>query len=291
MQQHQQFSPASNGSIATNFGDGFLLAHNQIFAAIRKKIIQQDIQISSDMNSDYAVFPLSQLDVLLVQRKMYFYDNVSILKKIESKTPRTIDWDEISAQLRRNYLFHESCHFVSRAVTQKYPIKNADLTTPIVVTMLEESFSNACELLAVKDVEDAVHAVFFEFSSYIVHFETKSLIKKLISEIGFEKLFQWTMLSYLHSNFLVESINEQQTNSMLKFLGITASGAVIKKLKSLAKIAFQLNPEFLNATTGFYLKYNLISKSPNEIRKIDFMAHLESTKQYRQMYSELSQFN
>lgn len=258
------------------------MIHNQIFAAIRKRIIQQDVNITSDVDPDYLVFPLSQLDVLLQQRKIYFYDNVSIIKKIETKIPKTIDWDEISAQLRRNFVFHESCHVVSRAVSKKY------FANSITLTILEESFSNTCELLAVKDVDDAVHAAFFEFSSYIVHFELKTLINELVQEIGFEKVFQWTLLTYMHTNFLVKSLDDKRVSRLFQYLGITPSAAVAKRLKSLSKVAFQLNPDFLNATTGFYLKYNLIEDTPQNIQKIDFMSQLENDSRYLQFFSELS---
>ena len=241
------------------------------------------------MDVDYQAFPLSQLEVLLQQRKIYYYDNVSIIKKIEDKTPRSIDWDEISMQLRRNYVFHESCHFISRELSQKNFKK--EIPEPILMTILEESFSNACELMAVRDVDDAVHAAFFEFSSYIVHFEAQHVINELVSEMGFDKVFQWIMLSYVHSNFLIQSLDENRVLRMLKFLGITSSAKVSKELKSLSKVAFQLNPDFLNATTGFYLKYNLISKTPQQIQKIDFMSLLESDGRYRQMFFDLSQMN
>jgi hypothetical protein len=232
------------------------------------------------------VFPLSQLDILQEKRKIYFYDNVSIIKKIESKIPNLVIWEEISAQLRRNFVFHESCHFVSRSA---FLAKFKDELPPLAIKIfIEESFSNACELVAVKDVKDGVHAAFFEFNSYIVHFEAQELISQVIDELGFDKTFQWIWLSYLHCNFLMDRLSDKSFSRLLSFLRISDRPTLVKKLKSLNRIALQLNPDFLNSTTSFYLKYNLISKKIDEIKKIDFMEIIENDDRFGQLFSELS---
>lgn len=234
--------------------------------------------------------PLGQLEMFLSSKKIFYFDNVKVLKGVELKAPKLIAWDSLAVHLKRNMIFHESCHFLARHEFEKNQKLKSKI--PVLQIIFEESFANSCELLAIKDVDDQLHKFFFEFNSYIYVPEVRNLIHDLTDLIGFETVFRWVMISYIYSNFLYDSIPEKDLSRILKIIGLDQKvhASLLKQLKALSKITFLLNPEFKTATTAFYLTYHGYSNGLNDLTSLDFISEIENSSSYKETLYHLSRF-
>ncbi|MBC7420253.1 MAG: hypothetical protein H7328_05945 [Bdellovibrio sp.] len=262
--------------LSDNFGDSLLCKKNKIFSNIRKACLSRSYQFSSAQNEFYQALPLSQLEDVLTKKVIPYVNNVSVLKHLERNWPHVTEWDDLSDNLKRNFVFHESCHAVARSEA----LASQQLTDSLVLQMLiEESFANTCELLAVIDAEDNAHRIFYEISSYTSLFEERTNLKNAQTEIGSEKLMEFILLSYLHSNFLFESLDELQFKRILKiiFKENSPNPSQVKTMKRISKICFTLDEKFKFVTTGFYMRLNGYKMSQSNLLSFDFMARIEQT--------------
>ncbi len=283
--------------LPNNLGDSYLLEQNEIYRKIRKSALTNGFTYTLEFNSAYIALGLSQLNTILQTKKIPYSDNLTILTEIEKMRPQTITWDEISDNLKRNYVFHESCHCVSKTISDQIFLTETDQPSQVLRLLIEESFSNTCELLANKDVDQSAHRIFFELNSYIYISEDRQHLNELIKDFGFEFSFQWILFSYLYSNFLYEQMNDNDFNRILKYLipqqteliKLKQDSKKIKKLRAILKIAFDLNLRFRENTTGFFLKMLGFKKIEKSHTKIDFMSILEKDSRYLKFINALIQ--
>lgn len=273
----QENSPES---LKDHFGDGYLLQHNSIYSEIRRRVLDLNFTFSSERDDLYGALPLAQLDRVLSQKKIPYTNNVTAIEEVCRLHPQTT-WLDIQAQFKKNYLFHESCHAVARSFAPIDSLNSEE--EKILVRLLEESFANSCELLAVMDVHDKTHRDFFEMVSYILMFDAKSDLQRLAKEIGREGLMRWMMLAYLLSNSLREEVSEKNFECMIRIAFQEKADQIFsaqrKSLRAMAKIAFQLNPEFREVTTNFYLKLAGFKDPLATIQGTDFLSLLEGNSE------------
>ncbi len=278
LELHHKFT--STTSLSTNLGDGFLISHNRIYRNIRNQILKVGFQLSDAPNPFYQALPLSQLEALLSAQKIPYTDNVSVLKDIEAKIPNMTDWDDITDNLKTNQIFHESCHGVARDVFQKNLAMSFEHRTPLM--LFEESFANCCELFAICDVDDPAHRIFFKINSYTSLNEERSHLNLAQKNFGASGLAKFLFFSYLHANFLHESLDESQFLRVLKlsFDSSQLTPKDLKTLRALSKISFRLDLRFRVVTTRFYLRLCGIPKDLGPLSEIDFLEPFESDPKY-----------
>ncbi len=281
----------SANAIDDAFGDRYLYKNNFIFRRIRDKGLVTGLKYKSELVSSYVLLPLICLQKIIDSNVIPYFNNGSILYDLEIAFPNTIVWTEVKVSLKKNYHFHESCHVVSRSLFVSV-FQNQILSSnqQLLQIFIEESFSNTCELLAIKDVADVTHKIFFEHNSYIFVPELKTLILELEKFIGFAKLFQFILLNYLNSNFMHFVQSEKFFEKSIQFVDIDKQIIKIysKKLKSLARICYELNPEFKQQTSSLYLKMKKISNSIDQLNQINFFQDLETNQLFKKWLVELS---
>lgn len=269
----QHFSVNTEIGLNRNFGDSYLCSKNKIFRNIRKETLGLGYSFSADQNNNYLALPLSQLATVLSTKKIPYVDNLSVLESIESQMPSQASWTDIRDSFRKNFLFHESCHAVARHYAiDKYPVLDM---------LIEESFANSCELLAVVEAEQSAHKIFYEWNSYTALHEAKTNLKNAMEEFGSVLFFRFIFFGYLHSNFLRNNFEETQLNRVLKIaLKTEISAKQLKTLKALLKICFTLDAGFKEVTTGFYMKLRGVVTDPGQLSKQDFLAIFEKNSSY-----------
>lgn len=269
MELHRQ--ALGNQDLADNFGDGFLVKRNRIYGKIRAAALQAGFQFSSEPNAAYLALPFAQLENILAKKSIPYANNVTVIEKLVAQLKEDVVWDDISDGLRKNFVFHEACHAVARSFARTKTEEDQKAKTFRI--LMEESFANSCEFLAVVDAEDVGHRIFFELNSYTSLFEEKTNIKNAIGNCGWACVFKIMWLAYLHSNYLHEYLDEKQWRRCLEIAGAASlSASQIKSLKALSKVAFTLDPRFRLVTTRFHLKLNGISVSAPEILNFDILA-------------------
>ena len=292
LELHSKFKP--EGFLQDNLGDGCLIETNRIYRAIRKASLQQGLVFSSEFNSDYLALGLTQLENILSAKKIPYFDNISILKKVEKNIPETTMWDEVIDNLKKNNVFHESCHAVARVEALKTLKVDANQDYKVLRLLLEESFANTCELLGIIDVQDSAQKIFYEISSYIYVYEARTHLLSAVKELGLQSVMKIFILSYLHSNFLYDNLSEKEFFRISRYAldGKALEIKSSKNLKALVRISFELNPRFRTLTTGFFMRLQGVKGHPESLTDFDFMSLLEKDPSYKKFLNELvSNFN
>lgn len=279
----QKHESTRDQGLYSSLGDGYLVMNNSIYSAIRQKTQSLDFQFSSLPTPDYLAFPMSQLENILSLKTIYFQNNSSILSEIDRKIPQQIEWNHIGGNLKPNYVFHESCHAIARSFTARLLTKSLDRKAKLVTMLLEESFANTCEFMAILDAQDATHKTFLEVNSFFTKFDDRTHLKNLVQDVGHKKVFKFMLFAYLHSNFLNEHFSPNDFARVIKL------SCEHKALKNLSKNAFELSPGFRFNTTELYLRLNGINDPVMDALAFDYLAIIEQDPSFLKLIDELTE--
>ena len=283
LKNHQNFQQKG---LAGNFGDGYLMEHNRVYRQIRKAALAGGYKFSSDPNGAYEVFPLLQLERLLKAKIFPYSNNVRVFEEMPPSQLEVLVWDDLVGNLKRNFVFHEGCHGVIRDLVSEHFGK--DPQPSVWQMLLEESFANTAELLGIMDVDNATHRAFYELNSYNTLFEHRTGLKKAMDELGSNVLIPFLLLSYLHVNFLRDSLDEGDLKKILSLIEADKPTAnQLKILKFLAKLTFELSEIFRYQTTAFHLKINGITSPLEEALDFDFLEELKKQNKLSSFFKEV----
>lgn len=269
-----------------NLGDAYLCKNNVIYRRIRQEAISLGYQYTDRPEAAYMALPLSQLRSILNSRRIPYFNNVSVLQEIEKTIPGQTEWGEIRDNLKKNFLFHESCHAVAHGLAEDLPD-----TAPLLNFLIEESFANTCELIGVVGTLDVAHKIFYEWNSYTALHENRRNLEVAMQDIGPAFVVRWILLSYLHANFLFDQFTEDQFTRVLKLAmrgrAVELTLTQMKTLRALAKICFGLDEQFRRVTTGFYLKLSGVRQGVDQLANFVYFAKLETDQVYQDYLSRL----
>jgi hypothetical protein len=277
---HRTFSTEA-GALKESFGDGYLLNKNRVYSKVRAKSLASGFHFSNQVGESYLALSLSQLDSIMAKKQIPYLNNVRVLEEIESKIPKLTVWDDISDNLKGNHVFHESCHAVAKTMSKEFAaaVAPGSVENKVLLLLLEESFANACELVAIADADDQIHRVFYELNSYVFMLDDRANLAAAIKEIGFATVIRFLVLAYLHANFL-RPLEEKDFERAIALAaapeGLHLDAKHKKSLRAIAKIAFKLNPRFREVTTRFYLKLTGVNTTVNSLSRFDFLKVIEA---------------
>lgn len=282
-------------SLNTNLGDGYLYKNNSIYRNIRQLIQSKKINLSHQPNLAYQALPLAELQNILTEKTIPYFDNVTYLNLLDQKRRDIFYWDEVVDQVKKNNLLHESCHAVFHDEILNLPATNE--TLKMLNMLLEESLANTCELLSIKDVHNATHRIFHEMNSYNSVYEERGRLNQILDQTSGSFLFKFTFLSYLCSNYLLSEVTEKQLDQMFKLCLKNEKSAKTEQalkehrrnIRAILKITFALNPRFREVTTAFYAKLNNINTPLNTLLKFDFLEHLNNEPQILNLIHSMSE--
>ncbi len=249
----------ADAAIPEILGDAFLFQNNFLYRNIRKAVLGLGFTFTQDDFCNYSVMPFASLPQILAQKKIPYFDNVSILKKLESENPQQFNYYGIPP-VRRNYLLHESCHCLAETLLKKVNL-NSVVKDPeqqkALKLVMGESLANTAEALAHALNPSDEQKLFYEINSYLV-FDPKENqeLMKAVKLIGYPSLFRLMYCSYLYSNCLFDSIKDKDFKKLVEFsitdkkLKINPAG--LKVLRKVFNRSFQLNEDFRFGTTNFY---------------------------------------
>lgn len=279
-------NPATS-ALSHSLGDAYLYKNNRIYKAVRDNVLKNGFIFSAEIDPAYLALPLAELENILLTKKIPYFDNVSVLKTIEQKRPGAASWEDVRDNLKKNFLFHESCHACARS----YFSENSQLLKNKILNLLtEESFANTCELLAVVDTEDAAHRIFYETNSYTALFEQKTNFKNAIRELGADVTAKIIFLGYLHSNHLHDYIEDRDLKRIIKLTGLqNPDDKQFKTIKYIIKNCFRLDETFKQVTTRFYMKLNQVQIEHSDLKKLDYLAEFEQKPGYVQYLNKLAE--
>lgn len=265
LELHREFT--TEQTLKNNLGDGFLCAHNKIYQDIRQQTLQQGFKFSETHNERFIALPFAQLEEIFKTHQIPMINNLLALETIPSEILKSIDWNDIEMGYKRNYLFHESCHVVARNI-----IKKSGCVNKIMNLLLEESFANACELFGMIEAETTAHQIFYNANSYSTVFEDRPRLKSIIKNLGFENCFRFTVLAYLHSNFLFSRYSVADFQQIIHFIfKQDLKKPDLQQLEFLTQMAFSLDETFKMATRALHFKLNQYSEAEFSVLKKDYL--------------------
>lgn len=285
---HLSFTSLSRGTLLLSLGDSYLFHHNTIFRNIRNQVLAANVKFVLDSTPEisrfFSVLPLSLLDELIAQKTIPYTDNVSVLLELERKIPETVVLDDLIDNLKKNHVFHESCHLVARSLLIPGLLsepKGQEFRQRVFLSLFEESFANSCELMGIVDVHDNYHRSFYELQSYIFMMQDRARFLDVLKTTDAIAVFKFVHLCYLHANFLIEEISDVDMSRFLQlaFEGVASqvpTGNRLKLWRGFFRSACDLNPRFREVTTRFYFKLQGFKQEFHTLLDFDFLNHLES---------------
>ena len=281
---------SETSGLEKSLGDSYLLKKNRIFKNIRTAALNACFSYTSKNNEDYLALSLSQLENILATKTIPYFDNITALTNLEKQHPQVASWNDIYENLRRNFHFHESCHAVARTL-QTNEFKN--LNDEILLRLIEESYANTCEMLAIIDCDKTAECIFFEVNSYTALFELKDLVQYLANSLGLEKLFTLVLMTYLHSNHLHNSLKDSLFKEIVQASGandiIDREPKIQKDLKDLLKYCFYLDENFRQVATSFYLRLSTKNQTQINLKEKKYFSEFTKNNEYLKFVKKLSQ--
>lgn len=280
-----------DGGLRVSLGDSFLLRHNPIYRAIRDRVTAEGFSCTTQDFCHYGVLPLAALDAILKRKQIPYFDNVTVLREIENKSPGKFQIEEL-VHVKPNYVLHESCHCIADTALRKISAEAPGLSPDqrrALALMMAESFANTVEALANVPNSTPELRFFHDSSSYIIHDrKTSNAFQHAIEILGQRDAFRLLFVAYLHSNFLM-TLSPKQYPELLETV-LPAGEARRKALDSphvrkMVQYAFELSMSFREQTTGFYLAHEGIKGDLRQLFRVDLLALYRTSDLIRKFLS------
>ncbi len=259
-------------SLVNSLGDGYLLSHSHIFRNIRQEFAKFGYTLTTEDFCHYAVMPYLSLPKILDEKRVPYFDNVTVLEDLERRHPGRFYCDEI-LMVRPNHCLHESSHCIADVVLKSLICESNFLSAEqnlVLKLILAEAFANSVESLANLSNRSILQKLFFDLNSYVTHDgPTETLFQKAKDLLGLENLSALVYVSYIFSNCLQPKIHQKNFLPLVELL--IADSALAKKASESAAVhkvfnhAMDLSVEFRLQTTGFYCS---LMGAKTDVRKL-----------------------
>ena len=163
--------------------------------------------------------------------------------------------------MKRNYLFHESCHYIAHCISQEEPYHagrgiSSEGEHKVVIAFLGEAFATLAERIAWAMAQEPTHILFFNLNSYLDHdMNQHKLLSECIPRVGLARLCDFGMLALFINNLKKRPLNEEELNAFLRYC-FTAEDPkpLVENFTSLVRNVFSIAPAFLEETTPAYFR-------------------------------------
>jgi len=276
-------SEASHG-IKNSLGDSFLYRHNYIFKNIRDCFFKLGFTFTDKDFCHYTVMPYASLKSILKEKKVPYFDNVTVLKEIEQQYPRKFNCHDI-VKVKPNYILHESSHCIVESFLKDLQLSTNQLSTEsqkAFKLVMAEAFANTVESLANLPNDTVEKRLFFELNSYAIH--TKKVnqnIQQTYDLLGPTLIFHLVYVSYLFSNCLFPEPNTKVYQTILELLipdvSVRKKAFDSQAVRKTFNHAFELSQDFRIQTTSFYLAYSGINGDLFKVLQVDIVELMKKT--------------
>lgn len=272
-------------------GDSYLFNRNRIYRNLRIQLKDAGFRIEKD-NGRYFVFGLILLNEMIDQKVIYSLDNVWAVEKLESMRPDFFSAKHVFAMgLRGNYMSHESSHLLSEIVWRQYSATTEMQShqAQVMRHLLSEAFANTVDsLLYLESRGDALGELFLAFNSYYGRVHRKEVAEamaEISNQVGFGKLVQVLVLSYLIANFGYYRATRFHLDGILSLLNISSLRHAVKPI---FEDAMGLNKVFVAITNQVYLNAAGFDGDIQQITDFNPFDFLESHDSMWQIFSDLT---
>lgn len=262
--------------IKLSLGDSYLYKKNPVFKNIRDEFYKAGFTYTDKDFCHYAVLPYASLNAILKEKKVPYFDNVTVLKEIEAKHPGRFTCNDI-IKVKPNYTLHESSHCVVDHFLKDVHLNDTTLPAEGKLAfklVMAEAFANTVETLANLSNDSVEQRLFYELGSYAIHTKkVNQMLQQATDVLGPKLTFHLVYISYLYSNCLFPEPNNKAVNYILDLLipdETTRKKAMdSQSVRKLFNHAFELSLDFRVQTTGFYCAFSGLKTDINQLLNID----------------------
>lgn len=251
-------------------GDAFLMHHNPVYRNIRNCSIEMGCKYA-EADIQYLVLPLHSLSEITANKTIPYIPGGRLLQEVENKCPQVLTTEDLT--IPESHQLHEAAHVIAEHLFQKgFAIENDQIK--VLKTILCESFANTVDALPWIFVDSNQHRFFLEYNSYMQPIPPHlALLKRMSKEMGLGFTAMMTLVSYLHSNFLVETISPKWIELIAEKYApnVKLNPKIIKDCHSMMKMAERLDPLFRVQTTQMYFKLQGYKKDIHQLLNFPFM--------------------
>lgn len=282
LQFHHQ-STNQNG-LKLSLGDNYLYHHNPLFKNIRDTFLKNGFTFTTEDFCNYTVLPYASLKEILKQKKVPYYNNVSVLENLEKNQSGFFQCHDL-VKVKPNYTLHESSHCLVDSFIQTQNLsasRLSDDSQKAFKLIMAEAFANTIESLANVYNTTAESRLFYEVNSYMIHIKkVNQNLTQTQDLIGLKNTFQLVYISYLFSNCLYTEPNQKSFLSLLDLIiqdtHLRKKASDSQAVKKAFNHAFELNLDFRIQTTSFYCRYLGMNTDIQKLLNIDILKILSQT--------------
>ena len=258
-------------------GDAELYSNNIIYRNARKMVLGFGYKFTFEPDFPYQTQSLLYLSEILATKTIPALDNLRCIRDLERSNPGQFRLNELfTFSPRGNYLLHETAHCLayemiddSSTGSQRSPIWKLRL----IKIMIGESFANSTEMVARQITTDPwISRQNFYAGDMIQDFD------RYCPRFGLQSFFELSFALFLYSNFLCETLSQNEIDLVYEFAEIPAKARkdpLFRKVFSrLVPGALGLNSNFRVFTTSFFLKKSGFKKDITELCKFDPVEYL-----------------
>lgn len=280
------------GAVDRCLGDGYLLARNSVHRSIRAVASNLGARYTTEDYCHYNALRISSMDAILTAGRIPYGDNVTILRELERHRPGRFRLHHVF-QLNRNYLLHESAHFVADRLYRPDGDVPAGTDPELAGTRgmmlgvnLGESFANAVELLARFAIETEIDDRILDQNTNLrVRPEIARALRELVAHVGTRAAFVIVLMGYLHTNML-QALPPDRLALVLE-LAECKPDALALALRVLPACSV-LGAGFLQLTQDFYLTHRGIETPVEQLVAFDFLSTILGSDRLRRFIGRLA---
>lgn len=260
-------------------GDPYLMQNNSVYRNIKKQALAIGCKYS-EANINYLVLPFHSLGEILSTKTIPFVPGARLLRNIESQRAGVLTTQDLT--LPESHHLHEAAHVIAEHFFKDLDV--SDQQIKILKSIVCESFANSVDLMAWLPVESEEHSFFLQQNCYM-HPTPRNIavLHRLIKDMGSRFTFMFTMLAYIHANFLLENISSRLIHDLAARYApeVSLSEKVLKDCEALMKLAEKLDPLFRIQTTQMYFKLEGLEGEIYELLNFSFMKIFETNPHFR----------
>lgn len=278
--------------IKNSLGDGFLYKNNPIFKNVRDAFLKLGFTYTDKDFCHYTVLPYASLPSILKEKKVPYFDNVTVLKDIEKQHPGRFNCHDL-IKVKPNYTLHESSHCLVDDFLNSIQLTDCGLNAEsqkAFKLIMAEAFANTVETIANRFNESPEQRLFFELNSYAIHTKkVNQTLQQTNDLLGAKLTFHLVYISYLFSNCLFPELSTKAYQQVLA--AIIDNDTLIKKaqdsqsVRKLFNHAFELSMDFRLQTTGFFCAYSGLQTDLVKLLNIDIYNIYTKTNHIKKLLS------
>lgn len=280
---HQSYK--KDQGLSKALGHDFLMKNNFIYRNIILQALKIDARFES-VTPEYLLMPFHQLEKIVSTKKIPYVPSATLLEEVEAKRSDVLTIDDLT--IPESYHLHEAAHVVAEELFSKTSFIGQE---KILKTLICESFANAVDALSWISVEEDMHH-FFLWQNCYMHPDEKDIesMELILDHFGLQFLFRFTLISYLHANFLKEGLEEKVIENLTDSFAshVKLNEEWLKELMDLRAMTEKIDPQFRVLTTKMYFNLEGYDGDIYDLLDFPFMKIFNSNPVFKAVVTEMT---